>query len=524
MNRARIGPARCCLALVACLGLCSCALRRGPDSRNSTTAAWAADVPPTEPLGAASTNSAGGRLALTVESAIMTALERNISFQIERLGPALSRTEEDIQRAVFDPALSATLSAGKEEEDGRDDASAAGTLRNPETVSLASGLTKALSTGTSVKLSLSADSIGADDNADSEEMSWDVTMTQSLLKGRGAAANLARLRQAQVDTLRSLQELRGAAEALVADVERAYWDCILAERSLEIYERSLAVANRELEEVRERIRVGRVAQTELAAAEAEVASRREQLIEARGTFSKRRLNLIRLVNLSANGPGWNVDLALTEEPELDPVKMDDVEAHVGVALKMRPDLEQARLELRHGELDIVRTRNGLLPKLDLFVTLGGSLYARSFSDATEEEGDTTAYSAGVLLEVPLGNRDAGARYVRAQLSLAQIQAALRNMEQLVQVDVRSAYVDVARTAERVKATKATRELRQKTLDNEQEKFRVGRSTTFLVSQARRDLVANQIAEVEAVIEYRKSLLTLYRLDGSLLTRKGIAVE
>ncbi|MFC1672236.1 TolC family protein, partial [Planctomycetota bacterium] len=82
-------------------------------------------------------------------------------------------------------------------------------------------------------------------------------------------------------------------------------------------------------------------------------------------------------------------------------------------------------------------------------------------------------------------------------------------------------VDVQSTEERVKATRATRELREKTLSIEEEKFRVGRSTTFLVSQARRDVVASQIAEVEAVVRYRRALLDLYRLEGSLLQRRGI---
>jgi outer membrane protein TolC len=130
---------------------------------------------------------------------------------------------------------------------------------------------------------------------------------------------------------------------------------------------------------------------------------------------------------------------------------------------------------------------------------------------------------GLNFEMPLGNRSARASYERSQLSLEQARAALRNMEQLVQVDVRSACVDVESVAGQVKATAATRALREKTLDTEREKFRVGKSTTLLVSQAARDALASQIAESEAIVAYRKALLALYRLEGSLLARRGIAV-
>jgi outer membrane protein TolC len=95
------------------------------------------------------------------------------------------------------------------------------------------------------------------------------------------------------------------------------------------------------------------------------------------------------------------------------------------------------------------------------------------------------------------------------------------MEQLVQVDVRSAYVDVLSTAEQIKATQLTKQSREATLNIEHEKFRLGKSTSFLVAQAQRDLVASEIATVEAVIAYRKALLDLYRFEGTLLERKGI---
>jgi len=62
---------------------------------------------------------------------------------------------------------------------------------------------------------------------------------------------------------------------------------------------------------------------------------------------------------------------------------------------------------------------------------------------------------------------------------------------------------------------------QVTLTAEQEKFRVGTSTTLQVAQAWRDVLASQINEVQAVINQRKALIELYRLEGTLLERRGI---
>jgi outer membrane protein TolC len=206
-------------------------------------------------------------------------------------------------------------------------------------------------------------------------------------------------------------------------------------------------------------------------------------------------------------------------PEAEP---DAVEAHVQLALRMRPDLNQARVSLQRGDLDVVKTKNGLLPQMDLFITLGKSGYADSFGDSVADlTGDSYDALLGVDLEYPLDNRAARARYGRAVRGRDQADEAVQNLAQLVELDVRSAYIEVSRAREQVAATAATRTLQEETLRAETEKFRVGKSTTFLVARAQRDLLASQIGEIEAVVNYRTALVELYRLEGSLLARRGI---
>ena len=125
-----------------------------------------------------------------------------------------------------------------------------------------------------------------------------LTATQSLLRGYGLDVNLASLRQARLDTRSSEYELRGFAESLVAQTEEAYWDCALAQQQIQITEKSLDLANDQLRETLDRIQLGNVAATEKVAAEAEVALRQEDLINARSAFDAARLQLLRLLSPS----------------------------------------------------------------------------------------------------------------------------------------------------------------------------------------------------------------------------------
>jgi outer membrane protein TolC len=176
-------------------------------------------------------------------------------------------------------------------------------------------------------------------------------------------------------------------------------------------------------------------------------------------------------------------------------------------------------------LEVVKTKNGLLPKLDAFINFGKTGYAdtfdRSMNNLDEDSYDVTF---GLTFEYPVSNQAARARYARAILSRDQMLKALENLVQLVQVDVRSAYIEVTRTREQITATAATRNFQEEKLRAESEKFRVGKSTSLLVAQTQRDLVASQIAEIEAFANYLKALVSLYGLEGSLLQRRGISAS
>ena len=111
---------------------------------------------------------------------------------------------------------------------------------------------------------------------------------------------------------------------------------------------------------------------------------------------------------------------------------------------------------------------------------------------------------------------------RAVLGRDQAAEAVENLTQLAQVDVRTAYVEAVRSKEQMAATAATRRLQEEKLRAETEKFRVGKSTSLLVAQAQRDLLQSQTSEVEAVVSHLKALVEVYRQDGSLLLRRGIA--
>ena len=466
--------------------------------------------------------SPAGPLAVSISDAILLCLENNRSLVVQRLVPSIRQTVQDQERSVFDPVLDADAAVARANGERLAGSGARLEPFTTDTVDGVISLQQLFPTGTTLALEAGTQMNEASyEDGRLHSTRLGLTVTQALLRGYGTEANLARLEQARLDTRMSEYELRGFAETLVAEVERAFWDYALARRRIEIVEKSLTVARQQRRETEELIAVGRLARAELAAVRAEVAAQEQALIEAHARKETIRLHLLRLLN----PPGaeiWQREVDVIHPSSVPEIALEDVARHVAVAMRMRPMVNQARLQTRHGELAVVQTRNGLLPVMDLFVTLGKCGYAQAFGESIDHLRKS-GYDAmaGVRVQYPFANRETGALHRRALLSRDQAHKALENLSQLVEVDVRTAYIEVQRTRQQIAASAATRRFDEEKLRIETEKLRVGKSTSFLVAQAQRDLLARRIAEVGALTDYLKALVELYRQDGSLLERRGI---
>ncbi|MBN2060085.1 MAG: TolC family protein [Deltaproteobacteria bacterium] len=456
---------------------------------------------------------------LSVQEAVLMALENNRALDVERFNPAIQKTYEDQELAVFDPKIKAGVSISREEDHPLGQLLTSSSGSSAKDVDLS--VSEFLPYGTDISIGIDAGRTSSDRFERRYESRAGLSITQALLKGRGTDENLATLRQARLNTSFSEFELRGFTEALVSDVETSYWEYLLASYRIGIYEKSLKLAEQQLDETREIVNVGRLAETEMVAAQAEVSLRRQELIDAQNVMAAARLRLIRLLNPDVPD-FWDREIILTDKPFLPYGQPDRLADHIDLAMRIRPDMNQARLAIQRQELELVKTKNGILPRMDLFISLGKTGYSTSFGDSLGNmSGDTYDLMAGIRAELPFHNRDSNARHRRALLTKSRAQEALSNLSQLVELDVRMGYIEVNRARQQIAASTATREIEEEKVRIETEKFRVGKSTSFLVAQAQRDLVRSQINEINATIGNLKALVNLYRLDGSLLERRGI---
>jgi len=477
------------------------------------------DIPAEKIMAAPVAESDAAVIRLSLQETLLRVLENNRELKVRRYAPEINRTAEESALAKFDLGRSVDLNLGKS---SRTATTINGKGTDTDTGSLGVTLSKLYESGTKIQGTLS-ENFSSVDGAISDDWrtNFSLTLSTPLRQGRGSDVNLAAIRQARNSTAISNYELRAYIESLVAQTESAYWDCLLTKRQIQIYTESLSLARQQLKETREKIKVGQIAQTELAAALAEVALRNESLINANSNYETALLKLRKLLSIGGTH-GWTVALEFPEIPARTDETMDPVESCVENALTMRPEVNQSLLSIRNNDLQLVVTRNGLLPRLDFFITLGRTGYADSFGDSVSDiDNDSYDLQTGLSWELAKHNRSARATHRRATLNMEMARESLENLMETIQVDVRSAWIEANRALNQIPATGATRRSQEETYRAENEKYKVGLSTSYLVSQAQRDLLSSQIAEVQAVVNYYKALVSLWKSDGSLLLRRGI---
>jgi outer membrane protein TolC len=110
------------------------------------------------------------------------------------------------------------------------------------------------------------------------------------------------------------------------------------------------------------------------------------------------------------------------------------------------------------------------------------------------------------------------------LEYQQQRLQLQQLLNTIAIQIRNAQFALQQNRALVDAAAKGRELAAQSLDAEQKRYSLGASTTFLVSQAQRDLVQSESNYVAASSNYEKSRVELDRVTGTTLDHVGISLD
>jgi outer membrane protein TolC len=487
----------------------------------------------------AQTTNAISTKSLTLNDCIQLALQHNFDVRIERVNPEIARYNVSLAYAGYDPSFDLTGTHSDSTSPGGLDAqnrpfqptsskSDAFNVGINGQLPIDSGLTYSLAGNIT---QTSGDSTQFTTNGipflvpfQSTRGSASLGLRQPLLKNLWTDAVRLNVEVSKNQLKYSEWGLRGRIMSIVTSVETTYDDLIAARENVVVQEKALQLAEQLRAENKKKVEVGALAPLDEKQAESQVAARRADLLAAQHALDIQE-NLLKGLVSDEFSDWQRVTVQPAESLSAVP-QILSLQASWLNGMTLRPDLEQARLDLDRQGINLKYSHNQLFPQLDLIGTFGragnASQYSGVFSGISEASGPF--YSLGAEFRIPLGNQAARSSYKVAKALKAQLVLRLKKLEQDIMLAIDDAVKLAQTNLQRVDATKEARSYAEAALDAEQKKLENGKSTSFVVLQLQRDLTAARSAEIQALADYNKALAQLALAEGTTLERHSIHLD
>jgi outer membrane protein TolC len=491
-------------------------------------------------------------MPLTLNDVLRMTLENNLNVAVDRLPPDVAQFMIGTYFQPFQPTLRISANGTR------------GTTPSPSLLSGAPflfqlthsydiSMGQTLRTGTSYGVDISLNRLTSNNIFALYNPSWfgqaRYGITQHLLQNRGTGVNGHSIRIAQNNHRISESQFEQQMMDLVAQAQNTYWDYVFSIEDVKVKQESVHLAEKTLDENSQKVANGVLAPLDLVQAESQLATMQDGLVVS--TYSSRQdEDQLKKTITSQTDPGLIVAKLTPMDTLRRPATGDVVPVGqaIQIALENRPEIRQVRLLMDNAEIDTAYTKNQRLPVLDVNAAytqtgLAGSpnlpsavqgligtpitgLTAGKMSDALRQvfSGDYNTYSFGFSLQIPLSNKAASSDYDRALRTRRLAQTQIDATAQQIALEVRTALNQVEMNQVHVETAGKSRDLAQKTLDAEQKKYELGVSTLFFVLQDQTNLSIAQTNEVQALVNYTKSLVALDRATGQTLSHNRIEIE
>jgi outer membrane protein TolC len=491
-----------------------------------------------------------GTLSLTLKSFLELVLMNSTDINISRLDVYTSNAQILAAKSPWDPFGSAGFSTLRSVSPSSSQISGAQTL---STLTQNSNLSyqQLLQTGQTLSASYSA-SRSSNNSAfsllnPSIFSSFNFTATQPLLQDRTRIQVRGPLQIARTQLTITSRQSEAHIADLIATAAVEYWSAVQARDNVKVLQQTLDLAGKSYARDKQALDLGALAQLDIFQSEAQVAGRKRDLIQANYSYKASVDLLRRLMGADLTPQLRAVDIVLEDDPGMLPAKGSILpyEDAITAAMRVRPELDAAHRAVTIDEINAKIARNLLMPRLDLSAQmqtagLGGNQVAivgplgvvtnpavsGGLGDSLQQVFGFNYPSYGASLQLTLPNRSSSSRSQLAQslIQKTRDQYNERQVQEQIVEDVRRALNSIELANATVDAAVTARDLAQKNVDAEQQKYELGTITAFELLDSQTQLATSQSALLSAHVGYQQAYIAYQRATWTLLDGLGMVLE
>jgi outer membrane protein TolC len=417
------------------------------------------------------------------------------------------------------------------------------------------GIQESYWTGTTVSVGLQSQ-LGFNQNAPTAIFNpvdyayGQIAITQNLLNGFGLAVNKRAYHKAKNNLRGNDLSFQAQVIATVANVVNLYWDLVSFDDSLKVQKQTVELDRQFYEDTRRRAELGAIAPIDVIQSEADLKNAQQAEIAQEAQVLKQEMILKSVLTRSGLDSPAIVAARIVPTDHIDVPAQDPViplQDEVAEALHKRVEVEQNSITLENARLDLLGTKNNLLPSLQAVVTLTNNGQAGQVNALNPDPtyygpisnfllgGYGTAltqvfnrnypnYTVGLSLTIPLRNRSAQADMVTNELQYRQSEIQRHQLLNNIKLNVINAVTDVRNARAAYETSVVARKLQDETLAGTRRKYDLGTATILDVVVAQRDDTARQLTEIENLRQYQDANTNLKQMMGTILEAYDVSLD
>ncbi|MEM7465607.1 MAG: TolC family protein [Pseudomonadota bacterium] len=358
-----------------------------------------------------------------------------------------------------------------------------------------------------------------------------ISVTQPLWNGAGAEYTRSTVALAKLDHSISQDEFQRQVESHLLEVARSYWSLYYERANLLIKKRLVTKAELLVKELESRRSID-ILESHLARAKAALAARKAEVLRSSQAVRNSEAKVVALLN----DPELRLNQAFELVPSLNPsvnhrqISMREAARH---ALENRPEIQQAMKQIKAAMIRTKMAENEMLPVLDFVMETSWNGLETDFAidDALGDQFKGTNYFFGLNFEIPIGNREAKARYQRRRIEVRQLTNQMRTTIQTLLLEVQVAVRELD-TAKReldakyatMQATTTQLEAMQKRRDVAQARGEAASSYLERLLTTQERLADEENGFVNSQLNYNVALVNLDRAMGILMHTQKVSMR
>jgi outer membrane protein TolC len=301
------------------------------------------------------------------------------------------------------------------------------------------------------------------------------------------------------------QGIKSARDLVVLVAVNLYLEAVTASSRIELAQAQRQTAEALFQQATDLKNSGIVAGVDVLRAQVQVQNQRQREIVATNDFAKAKLQLARAIGLPAGQ-----SFTLTDKMPYAPLPDVNHQDALKRAYESRADFLAARDRLAAAEATRRAASAVRLPTLRLDADYG--TIGQTYSDAHP------TYTVGATVHVPLFEAGhAQTRRLEADALLQRRRAELEDVRGQVDIQVRSAILDVNAAAQQLEAARTTVDLANQELEQARDRFAAGVASNIEVTQAQESVASASDTYLAALYAHNLAKASLARAVGTAET-------